>query len=82
MIRGAGERVGIEQSLPGRGELVEGVDLPREVVEARPSYGRRPIARLRADLEEPEVMVVVAAARLQECGTGNAMTVVKPSVLA
>ena len=64
----AGVGAGIEQRLTGRGELVDGVELPGEVVQADGAARPRPAGR--PDAEQAEVVVVAGAGQAQERGVG------------
>ena len=64
----AGVGAGVEQGLAGGGELVDGVELPGQVVEAD---GAAPLgAAGGADAEQAEVVVVARAGQAQEGGVG------------
>src|SRR5689334_18413490 len=66
VVRGASERARRGEHLRGIGQVLDGRDLPREVVEARRAARR---ARRRvAHREQPEVVVVVTAGRAHEHG--------------
>jgi hypothetical protein len=73
VVRAADKRVGFGQPMRGGLELVERVDLPRQVVEADAGATGRRRGRARPHLEQPQVVVVGRAGRLEEGGPGEAV---------
>ena len=67
VARLAGEGVEVGQGEPRLLELLDGVDLPGQVVEAEAAAGSR---RLGADPEQAEVVVVAGPGQAQEGGVG------------
>src|SRR5207244_3772546 len=68
VVAGADEGAGASQLTGDALELVEGVDLPRQVVQTDAAR-----SRLIADAEQPEVVVVGGTGRLHEDGAGPAI---------
>lgn len=66
VVGAADQGAGGGQSLGGDGELVEGVDLPGQVVEADGGSARGGAAGGPAELEQAEVVVVGGAGGLEE----------------